>query len=348
MASYLYWRSGFTGGSADDLDGISGANVTAGDVCLVLDATNKKLAFFVLEDPIGVAESSPNVIIPDVTPSTKGWRRYRTVSSMLFEDSADTPATAPTVSGDKAICIGDACDVDGDYAAVLSGKTNTIVVTAGQSSDSAVIAGGESNDITNGDYGVICGGYDNSITGDWCAVIGGGQGNLASGDYTVIGGGLSAVAHLEGMRAHANGAFVADGGAQWGDFKLRNTTTNATETELFLNGTAGRPVLPASRLWAFSIKLAARQASGAAGTAGDSAFWNITGGIKRDGSNATVLVGTPQGTGVPGANDRDAAAAAWSVAVTADNTNESLCVKVTGEVDKNIYWSATVTLEAVG
>jgi hypothetical protein len=267
---------------------------------------------------------------------------------MLFEDSADAPATAPTVSGDKAICIGDACDVDGDYAAVLSGKTNTIVVTAGQSSDSAVIAGGESNDITDGDYGVICGGYNNGITGDYCAFIGGGQGNLASADYTVIGGGLSSVAHLEGMRSHANGAFVADGGAQWADFKIRHYTTDATATELFLDGSARRPVLPASRLWAFSIKLAARQASGAAGTAGDSAFWNITGGIKRDGSNNTALVGTPQGTGTPGANDRDAAAAAWSVAVTADDTNESLCVKVTGEVDKNIYWSATVTIEAVG
>ena len=61
MASYLRWRSGITGGTADDLDGIDGADVTAGDVCLVADLTNKKLAYYVLEDPIGVVEASPYV-----------------------------------------------------------------------------------------------------------------------------------------------------------------------------------------------------------------------------------------------------------------------------------------------
>lgn len=67
------------------------------------------------------------------------------------------------------------------------------------------------------------------------------------------------------------------------------------------------------------------------------------------GADGTVsLVGTPQGTGVPGVNDRDAAAAAWSVAVTADDTNKSLKIAVTGEADKTIHWTAKVSLVEVG
>lgn len=345
--AYMWWRSGLTGGAADDLDGIDGDEIAAGDICMVPDTTDKFIRIYVAEDPIGVAESSPEVIIPDSNAGTLGWRLYRAFASGLFMDSNDMPTTDPTVSGSESICMGDGCDNDGNNAAVLGGKANNITISGG-SCDGAVIAGGENNDITDCDYGFVGGGYNNDITGSWACVIGGGQANDVTADNAAILGGKEGKAYLEGMQAHANGSFISPGDNQWGRVKVYNSTTDATQTELFLDGSSAQIVLQASRSYAFSIRVVARQVSGAAGTAGDSAFWNITGGIKRDGSNNTALIGTPQGTGTPGANDRDAAAAAWDVSVSADDANEALAIDVTGEVNKNIRWSATVEWEEVG
>ena len=44
----------------------------------------------------------------------------------------------------------------------------------------------------------------------------------------------------------------------------------------------------------------------------------------------------------------DAGAATWSVAVTADATNNRLAITVTGEADKTIRWVATVEMAEVG
>lgn len=66
------------------------------------------------------------------------------------------------------------------------------------------------------------------------------------------------------------------------------------------------------------------------------------------GADGTVsIVGTAQGTGAPGSNDRDAGAAAWEVDVAADDTAKSLKITATGEADKTIHWTAKVLLTEV-
>lgn len=70
-----------------------------------------------------------------------------------------------------------------------------------------------------------------------------------------------------------------------------------------------------------------------AGTEG--ATWRISGGIRRDGSNNTALIGAVTKTMV----SKDAGAATWDITVTADDTNESLKIEVTGENAKTIRWT---------
>lgn len=71
------------------------------------------------------------------------------------------------------------------------------------------------------------------------------------------------------------------------------------------------------------------------------------GGTQAGADGTVSLVGTPQGVGVPGANDSDVGATAWSVAVSADDTNKALKIDVTGETDKTIHWVANIILTEV-
>lgn len=67
--------------------------------------------------------------------------------------------------------------------------------------------------------------------------------------------------------------------------------------------------------------------------------WTFEALIKRGASAAaTAIVGTPSIT----STFADAAAAGWSIAVTADTTNGALAVTATGAASTNIRWTAVV------
>jgi hypothetical protein len=59
------------------------------------------------------------------------------------------------------------------------------------------------------------------------------------------------------------------------------------------------------------------------------------------------LVGVPTGTGTP-SGFFDAGAALWSLAVTADDTNDILQITMTGEALKTIQWHFSVFTTEVG
>lgn len=173
-----------------------------------------------------------------------------------------------------------------------------------------------------------------------------GYGSIANA-YASHADGAYSNSHLTAMRANASDLFSSEGDAQNSIVQVLEETTDATTTELTIGGqsvSASKVVLPANRSWGFKILVAARQTAGAAGTVGDSHVFEAEGGIKRDGSNNTALIGTPTVSTVV----NDAGAAAWTVAVSADDTNESLKIDVTGEVNKTIHWSAKVELVEVG
>lgn len=153
----------------------------------------------------------------------------------------------------------------------------------------------------------------------------------------------------EGVRLYSSTVMAIGAGGTQGEYQSclyarRISTTNATPTS-FISGE--RIHVPPNRTFGFRMMVTARQTAGSAGTIGDSATWYITGCIKRDGANNTTLVGVPTGTGTP-SGFFDAAAATWNVVVTADDTNEALAVTVTGELNKTILWSLSVSDAEVG
>lgn len=234
--------------------------------------------------------------------------------------------------------------IAGGYYNVLSGASHSFIGGGSENNsynDKTVIGGGEGNEIY-GDYGVIAGGSYNELYGEHSS-IGGGNENETDGQYSTVPGGKEACASLYGQEALASGAFSSAGDAQISRLIARNTTLDATQTELFLDGAAERICNYSSRkLWAFSITVAAIQAGGTAGTYGDSSAWLISGMIKKI-SSTTSLVGSIAKSIIA----QDTGAAAWDVTAEADDTNNALVIKVTGEANKSIRWVAKIELTEV-
>ena len=121
----------------------------------------------------------------------------------------------------------------------------------------------------------------------------------------------------------------------WSMVNWGGTTTDATPTEILLGGVATqRCVLLNNSAFMFSMQAVCGVTGG-----GNTSGWEIKGVIKRGADAAsTALVGTPTVTSV-GTNDANHA-----IAVSADTTNGSLNVTVTGVAATTIKWNVTATL----
>jgi hypothetical protein len=140
---------------------------------------------------------------------------------------------------------------------------------------------------------------------------------------------------LSGVSLLANGRFAENGDAQTAVYVLRGITTDATATELFLDGIRQRMSIPPNGAWTFDILVVA--SSSGASVDG----YQIKGVIKHNAQGLTTFIGTPSATTlgeqVPG----------WDVAAEADNTNDALAIKVTGSAT-TVRWVATVrTVEVI-
>jgi hypothetical protein len=231
-------------------------------------------------------------------------------------------------------------------ATLGGGNGNTIVTNA----RNATIGGGEWNTIQRGGtWSTIAGGQLNAIqTNTSHAIIGGGGGNVilsnslaatlgggwyntigASATYATIPGGAYAVAANYGQWAYAGGAFAAPGDAQASLFVLRTTTSDASQTELFLDNATQRMKVPLGATWTFDILVVGRS------TTGQSAGYTIKGLIENF-NFTTALVGTPSIAVL--AED----VGAWAATVEADDVNNTLVIKVTGSAGATVRWVASV------
>jgi len=178
-----------------------------------------------------------------------------------------------------------------------------------------------------------------SATGANAIAFGSGSSSTAT---QAIAFGSGTNASIFGTRAFANGSTATAGDAQEVNAILRNTTTNATATELFLDGTGAsqRLVLPNNSAWTFMVKLVARRTD-ATGSVGS---WVYTGLIYKDATAAsTVVVGTSKTTiarvgSLAPANDP---------VFSADTTNGSLRITVTGIAAQTYRWVASLELTQV-
>lgn len=112
---------------------------------------------------------------------------------------------------------------------------------------------------------------------------------------------------------------------------FRAAATSATPVELFANGSSERFTVKANTVANCDIRVVAKQQS----STNCASFWRRA-TICRDGSNNTSLVGSVETIGT------DQNSPGWSIAVTADDTNESLKVTFTGAAATNVR--ATMTL----
>lgn len=241
-----------------------------------------------------------------------------------------TTASYATVAG------GSNCRARGFYASVGGGASNDC------SGSYAVLSGGNSN-TNSGSNAVIAGGYQNTVSGTG-AVVGGGDTNLANANYSTIPGGSYATTRsIIGAQCYASGRFATAGDAQTMLLQLRRQSTDGTGVVLTSDASAAaatnQVALINNSSYAFRGRVIARQSAGSSGTVGDTSGWDIYGVIKRVANAAsTALVGTPTVTMI----GQDAAASAWTVALTADTTNGALTITCTGEANKTINWVATV------
>lgn len=189
----------------------------------------------------------------------------------------------------------------------------------------SVIGGGESNIIDNNDS-TISGGASNRIT-SYYGSIGGGNGNRVQVDYGVISGGSQALSYLLGQHSWATGQIASRGDAQGSKIILRRSITGTSETELFLDGSSVRAIIPDGKTWDVLISVAARVTTQGNGTptVGESHGSKYLCTIARTGTS-TVLVGTVQQIG---SDNNSTNMGGSDVTITADDTNEALKITFT-------------------
>lgn len=245
------------------------------------------------------------------------------------------------VSGYSAIGGGGGNRIDhsSDNSAIGGGANNRI----DNSSFQSAIGGGNSNLIDNSsNYGAIAGGGNNRIDNSSPkGAIGGGHSNvITNAAYATIPGGYLASATQFGQQAYAAGGFNDEvGTAQASLYVLRNNTTNATTTTLFLDGISNEIQLPVGRAMLFDIQLIGE--SDSTGPAHDMAAYKFQGAFNRYsptsaslGQTKTVLY-------------EDAGATFWDASLEKVDASGTLRLRVTGNTGRNIRWVAVVSTTEV-
>lgn len=253
--------------------------------------------------------------------------------------------SSANTTGAGAVNLGDSTSTASGADSFVSGSNNTASnafaeSTGGNSvaSGAYAIAKGRQN-TASGTYAVAQGGL-NSASGQ--GAVAQGDGNTASADFTFASG-SSANASRIGQKSHSAG-IVGSYYSQGTELFAGCSTTNATVTNLFLNGSSSRITIPSNTAVRLGARIIAVQEGGSSGAVGDMATWDILCTIKNV-AGTTSIVDNVLYLDTAGAyqtthhqSSQDAAASTWTIAVTADNTNDALDIQVTGQANKTILW----------
>ena len=272
--------------------------------------------------------------------------------------SAGSPTT-PTVGAYQGqIAIGDGASVTSTGTGCIATGTNATVggsqnnAWAGPNSyasglNSFAAAGGDHSGTWGalGNYSIALGG--GALANATSTAVGGGNTNTASGNYATVPGGLrntasgivslamgsDALAAYQGQVAHASGKASAQGDRQVTELVYRGTTTNASATEIFLDGSSARYSLAASQAVMYELDAVAHNVTTVASNA---AIACLLPGVAYN--NAGTVANTqPTFQSIVSLN-------AWTtvgMAITVTVTGTSLQIKVqgpTGTTD-TIHWT---------
>jgi hypothetical protein len=196
--------------------------------------------------------------------------------------------------------------------------------TAGGSGNSVI--GGDRNSVSGGS-GVVVFGSQNNASGGSTSIAGGF--NSASGEASAIPGGYYASTDRYCMQAHAAGRFVNPGDAQRARFVMRCKTTTNAAVEMALDGATTYLGIPSGKVIACTINIS---------------------GVKSDGSAVAHYVrqyavknvgGTSSEVYAPTTIGADNAAGT-TIALSANNGDDTLRIAVTGIAAETWRWVASV------
>lgn len=252
---------------------------------------------------------------------------------------------ASAIGAGSSIAIGQNAEASGANGSIAIGGS-VAGASAARAAAAGAIAIGPGSDTTTSD-GVAIGttaqviaalgiaiGRNTDVSGANCIAIGGNATDGDSADCSAadsVAIGQHILADDIGQVIFGSGEFAAQSDASRSFYVLRNTTTDATQTELFADGSAADISVPSDCTIVFDLLLVARQTDADDVEAG----YKLEGVI---GNNAgtTALVGTIGKTVL--AED----VAGWDVTATADDANDGLNVLVTGAVGDAVQWVASV------
>ena len=226
-------------------------------------------------------------------------------TAQITVTNGDGVAGNPTLSFPSSIQWGTGHTTgNSSRLAMVGGRDHN--VTTGSSSDGHCFSGGSGNVVSSPSWG------ENP---NYCHLTGSG-----------------ANAYRNNMDVHGGGTFSgAKGEIQSSEVVLYGATLNATPTGLRIAGSQ-RLFVPSGTGYTFDIQVIGLRSTGA-----EMAWYRFIGGVKNNGGT-TALVGSVVSLG----SGEDTVA--WDCAVTADDTNDSLEITVTGEAAKTIRWVATARM----
>jgi hypothetical protein len=309
----------------------------------------------------GLNTASPNATVP-VSSLTATNAATDVDAALVPKGGGALVATVPTgvtAGGNKRGTNAVDWQISRSATAQVASGSNSVI--GGGSSNTASggnsFVGGGSTNTASGNHALVIAGANNTASGSF-AIAAGDQAN-ATGQYAIA---LGNAANASGTRAVAIGGGTADAQDAWALGK--GATANAV-IGAYSEGAQNAPTRSRYTLHAFTSdatpKVLTTNGSTAAtnnqvttgtfnnrsgiyrgivvarksGTGGGTKSWEFIAHLNRSGGTMALAAAvTPTVVASSGV--------AWSIAVTADNTNNCLQVEVTGEAATNIAWACFV------
>lgn len=220
----------------------------------------------------------------------------------------------------------------GSYTVDLQfSRTSATKVAAGMYS---ALLGGQNN-MASGQHSAVLSGYSGTASGQYATVLSGYY-NISNSVASAALSGKRTRAYLPGQIAFGNQG-ESDTARQGSIITFYTATNTATPVEAYMAGFA-RAVMPYNSAWAFDMEIVARSES----STQYAARFKRSGLITKGGAiNSIALGGAVQTIGTDIINSN---LAGCDVTISADTTNGSLKVVVTGIASTLIYWEAVAQL----
>jgi len=244
---------------------------------------------------------------------------YRTAASQVASAVRSTVVgNSNRASGSYSAAVGSGCQATGLFATAVGSNATAAQYGAAlgygvDAGNTAVVVGAQSS----------ASGYASVALGNACV----------ASQWGAVATGFVAKADRVGMRAHAHDRFAASGDSQRVDFGLYAKTTDATPQTMLLGktyNTTAQLTIASGKILHATVQVIGSKSDGSA-----IAIYQRQVAIANVGGT-TALVGSVNTIGSD-------TAASTSLSITADNTNDSLKIEVTGIAAETWRWFASVS-----